>query len=280
MHALAPGISLTDPGPGLTVLDPVQTALLRELEAVFLRFADDVGASEVVPPTLLPAAGLADLDYFKNFPHLCVTAERFSAHAAKALADGTAVDALPRGSRDETGYVLPSATCYGMLLSLRGVQLPEETRLTAVCRCHRNEDHFDGLRRLWGFHMREIVYLGTREGAEEHLQVSRSFIERYAERIGLELSLVSASDPFYDQEGSRATLTALDPVKHEFVSRDGTAIASVNRHRNFFGQRLGIGYAGQAVYSSCTAFGLERWIHALTHAYGSAARALAKVKDG
>jgi seryl-tRNA synthetase len=280
MQPLNPGISLTAPGPGLAVLDPVRTALLRELEAVFLRLADDVGASEVIPPMLLPVSGLVDLDYFMNFPHLCVTADRFSPLAAKLLAGGTEVDALPDGSRDETGYVLPSATCYGVLLSLRGVQLPEETRLTAVGQCHRNEDHYDGLRRLWGFHMREVVYLGTREGAEEHLQVSRWFIERFAERVGLKLLLIAANDPFYDKSSSRATLTALDPVKHEFVSDDGTAIASINRHRNFFGRRLGIGYQGQAAYTSCTAFGLERWIHALTREHGSASRALDRVTDG
>lgn len=33
---------------------------------------------------------------------------------------------------------------------------------------------------------------------------------------------------------------ALDPVKYEYSAPDGTAIASVNRHRNFFGERLGI----------------------------------------
>ena len=279
MHALPPGISLTGPGPGLTVLDPDQTALLRALEGVFLRLAETVGAAEVVPPTLLPAIGLADLDYFTNFPHLCVTAGRFSEPAAKALADGAAVDALDEDSHDQTGFVLPSATCYGLLLSLRGTQLPAETRLTAVSRCHRNEDYFDGLRRLWGFHMREIVHLGTREGAEQHLEVSRAFIERFAERAGLALDLVPASDPFYDRGGSRATLMSLDPVKHEFVSPDGTAIASINRHRNFFGQRLDIGYAGGAAESSCTAFGLERWIHALTQVHGSAAKALERVRD-
>ncbi|MBV1849545.1 aminoacyl--tRNA ligase-related protein [Catellatospora tritici] len=280
MHALPTGLSLTDPGPGLVVLGPAEAALLRELDAVFLRLADETGAAEVVPPTLLPSAGLADLDYFKNFPHLCVTADRFSPQATEALAGGTAVDALPEGSRAGTGYVLASATCYGLLLSLRGAQLPGEARLTAVSRCHRNEDHFDGLRRLWGFHMREILYLGTRDGAEEHLQVCRSFIERFADRVGLKLSIVAANDPFYDRTSSRAALTALDPVKYEFVSEDGTAIASINRHRNFFGQRLGITHADQAAFSSCTAFGLERWIHALTQAHGSVAHALEKVKDG
>lgn len=280
MHTLHPAISLTGPGPGLAVLDPVQTALLRGLESEFRRLADDVGAPEIVPPTLLPVAGLADLDYFTNFPHLCVTAERFSPPAAKLLADGTTVDALPEGSREETGYVLPSATCHGLLLSLRGVRLPDETRLTAVGRCHRNEDHFDGLRRLWGFHMREIVYLGSSEGAEEHLRLSRSFIDRLARRVGLELSVVAANDSFYDPGSSRARLTALDPVKHEFVTEDGTAIASGNRHRNFFGRRLDIDHGGQAAYSSCTAFGLERWIDALTRTHGSAERALERVTDG
>src|SRR5690606_17886686 len=97
--------------------------------------------------------------------------------------------------------------------------------------------------------------------------------------LGLECTVRPANDPFYRKDSSRARLSALDPVKHEFVIPDGTAIASVNRHRNFFGERLGITRNGAAAYSSCVAFGLERWVHALVLAHGSAEAALRKVRD-
>ncbi|GIG56009.1 hypothetical protein Lfu02_03810 [Longispora fulva] len=280
MRVSPDGFTLASPGAGLAVLDPAQTALRNDLEAAFLRLAAQVLAPEVVPPALLPVAGLAELDYFKNFPHLCVTADRFSPPAVEALGSGMPVGDLADGLRQSTGFVLPSATCYGVLLALRDQQLATEVRLTAVGRCYRNEDHFDGLRRLWGFHMREVVYVGTQDGADAHLKVSRTFIEQFAALAGLELTVVAANDPFYDTDGSRATLTALDPVKHEFLAPDGTAIASVNRHRNFFGTRLDITHEGRAAYSSCTAFGIERWIHALTLAHGSAEAARDRLARG
>ena len=275
--ALADGtVTLANPGPGLVVLDPARAALLHELDGLFTGLAEELGAPGVVGPPLLPAEGLARLDYFRNFPHLGVAAARFEEGAVDALASGKDVAEQPV---QPTGYLLPSATCYGLLLSLAGQEIGAELRLTAIGRCFRNEDHYDGLRRLWGFHMREVVYLGTAEGAREHLVRSRTFIERLADGLGVALSYQPANDPFYDRTGSRAKLMALDPVKYEFVAEDGTAIASVNRHRNFFGERLGITSDSAVAHSSCTAFGVERWVHAMVLAHGTPERALRRVRD-
>ncbi|MFC1408871.1 hypothetical protein ACEZCY_06180 [Streptacidiphilus sp. N1-12] len=269
-------LTLQNPGPGLVVLDPDRAALLHELDALFTGLATQLAAPAVVGPPLLPAEGLARLDYFRNFPHLGVAAARFPDQAVDALAAGKEVAEQPVSP---TGYLLPSATCYGLLLSLAGQEVGPEFRLTAIGRCFRNEDHYDGLRRLWGFHMREVLYLGTADGARQHLLDSREFIEDLAGRLGVVLSYQPANDPFYDRTGSRAKLMALDPVKYEFVAEDGTAIASVNRHRNFFGERLGITSDGAVAHSSCTAFGVERWVHAMVLAHGTPERALHRVRD-
>ncbi|MFF9351862.1 aminoacyl--tRNA ligase-related protein [Streptomyces sp. NPDC014734] len=267
--------ALRDPGPGLVVLDPVRAALLNELDALFTGLADLMAAPTVVGPPLLPADGLARLDYFRNFPHLGVAAARFRDDALDALADGEPAQDQPVHG---TGYLLPSATCYGLLLSLDSQDVGAELRLTAIGRCFRNEDHYDGLRRLWGFHMREVLYLGSADGARDHLARSKVFIEDLAGRLGIALSYQPANDPFYDRTGSRAKLMALDPVKYEFVAEDGTAIASVNRHRNFFGERLGITADGTVAHSGCTAFGVERWVHAMILTHGSARAALDRVR--
>ncbi|MFD9793462.1 aminoacyl--tRNA ligase-related protein [Streptomyces sp. NPDC059070] len=268
---------LKSPGAGLITLDPVHTALLHGLDRLLTGLATALAAPETVGPPLLPAAGLARLDYFRNFPHLGVSAGQFPAGALDGLAVGESPADLPL---EPTGYLLPSATCYGLLLSLEGRDVGEDgLRLSASGRCFRNETHYDGLRRLWGFHMREVVYLGTREGALEHLARGEEFIQEAARRLGLELTRATADDPFYDKGGSRARLMALDPVKHEFSAPDGTAIASVNRHRNFFGERLGIRAGSQGpVHSACVAFGLERWVHAMILAHGTPAQALDRLR--
>ncbi|WP_369382570.1 aminoacyl--tRNA ligase-related protein [Streptomyces sp. cg36] len=268
---------LKSPGAGLITLDPVHTALLHGLDRLLTGLATALAAPETVGPPLLPAAGLARLDYFRNFPHLGVSAGRFPAGALDGLAVGESPADLPL---EPTGYLLPSATCYGLLLSLEGRDVGEDgLRLSASGRCFRNETHYDGLRRLWGFHMREVVYLGTREGALEHLARGEEFIQEAARRLGLELTRATADDPFYDKGGSRARLMALDPVKHEFSAPDGTAIASVNRHRNFFGERLGIRAGSHGpVHSACVAFGLERWVHAMILTHGTPAQALDRLR--
>ncbi|MDH6541063.1 hypothetical protein ACFXJO_32255 [Streptomyces lavendulae] len=273
-----PDGGLKSPGAGLITLDPVRTALLRGLDDLLTGLAARLGAPEVLGPPLLSVEGLARLDFFRNFPHLGVSAARFAPEALDGLAAGEAPGDLPLRP---TGYLLPSATCYGLLLSLEGRDVGEEgLRLSASGRCFRNETHYDGLRRLWGFHMREVLYLGTKQGAVEHLEQGAGFILEAAARLGLELDRAVADDPFYDKGGARARLMALDPVKHEFSAPDGTAIASVNRHRNFFGERLDIraGSAGPA-YSACVAFGLERWVHAMVLAHGSPERALDRLRD-
>ncbi|MEW5657627.1 hypothetical protein [Streptomyces cinereoruber] len=273
-----PDGGLRSPGPGLITLDPDHTALLRGLDELLTGLAARLSAPEVVGPPLLSAEGLARLDFFRNFPHLGVSAGRFAPDALDGLAAGEAPAGLPLRP---TGYLLPSATCYGLLLSLEGRDVGEEgLRLSAAGRCFRNETHFDGLRRLWGFHMREVLYLGTKQGALAHLEQGAAFVQELAGRLGLDLTRAVADDPFYDKGGSRARLMALDPVKHEFSAPDGTAIASVNRHRNFFGERLDIlaGAEGPA-YSACVAFGVERWVHAMVLAHGTPGRALGRLRE-
>ncbi|MFJ1590699.1 aminoacyl--tRNA ligase-related protein [Kitasatospora albolonga] len=273
-----PALPLKSPGAGLITLDPVHAALLHGLDELLRGLAARLAAPEVVGPPLLSVEGLAKLDYFRNFPHLGVSAARFAPGTLDGLAAGTPAGELALAP---TGYLLPSATCYGLLLSLEGTDVgPDGQRLSATGRCFRNETHYDGLRRLWGFHMREVLYLGTKDGAVAHLEQGAAFIQELAGRLGLTLTRATADDPFYDKGGSRAKLMALDPVKHEFSAPDGTAIASVNRHRNFFGERLGI-TAGEhgTVYSACVAFGMERWVHAMVLAHGSAEQALDRLLD-
>ncbi|MEV7339966.1 hypothetical protein [Streptomyces sp. NPDC093544] len=277
MTATAVTPVLHDPGPGLVVLDPARARLFLELDALFTGIADQLSGLPVVGPPLLPAKALARLDYFRNFPHLGIPTARFDEQAVERLAAGTDVEELPAGSTPASGYMLPSATCYGLLLSLEGAEVGAGLRLTAVGRCFRNETHYEGLRRLWGFHMREVLYVGTPEGVRDHLNTAKTLILELAGELDMELGFEPANDPFFDKDGSRAKLTRLDPVKYEFTAPDGTAIASVNRHRNFFGERLGLTSDGATAHSACAAFGVERWVHAMLLAHGDADRALDRV---
>ena len=61
---------------GLATLGPAMIALKAALDRRFVAWADEIGAVSMLYPTLMPAAELSKLDYFRNFPHLAVVASR------------------------------------------------------------------------------------------------------------------------------------------------------------------------------------------------------------
>jgi hypothetical protein len=255
-------------GNGLQALSSGATAVLRALDAVFEGWGVAAGAESMILPPLLPVADLARLDFYQNFPHHAFVV---SALDLDRRGDGYA-GALPAFSTEQlepAALGLPSAACFAVYLHHRGRELADRSMVTVLGRCFRKEEYYDGLRRLVGFHMREIVALGSTEFAQLHLARFSDRIIGFAAALDLSMSKAAATDPFYDRGGQRALLQKLAPVKHEFVV-DGLAIASVNVHRNFFGERCDIRLAGAGtpVFTSCVAFGLERWLSVLRARYG------------
>ncbi|AEH09966.1 MULTISPECIES: tRNA synthetase class II (G H P and S) [Protofrankia] len=249
---------------GLACLGGAATSLLRTLDDVFAGWGTARGAEPMTLPPLLPAAALRELDYFHNFPHLGSVVSGIRPDRLDHYGAGKAVVPIPAQDLSDATYLLPSATCYAGFLHFTGTELAgPATLVTMVSRCFRNEEHYDGLRRLWGFTMREIVCLGSREAVQAHLDNHHQEIAAFAACLGIELRRVPATDPFFQKDGSRAVMQLLAPVKEEYASRDGTAVASFNHHRNFFGERCAIRYAGRPAFTGCVAFGLERWLHVL-----------------
>jgi seryl-tRNA synthetase len=256
---------------GLATLDAGMTRTLRELDSVFLAWADAADAAELSAPMLLPVDEVARLGVFDSFPHMALAAcpldaEQVAADPGRYEADGV----LPAGHVRDSRIILPSAACYGVYLNLAGQTLDASRRYTVLGHCFRNEREFSGLRRLLGFRMREIVHVGTGREALAHLEAFVPRILALAEWLGLDMSVEAAEDPFFDQSSGRAQIQQALPVKREFVV-DGLAIASVNLHRDFFGTRAGITLAasGRPAQTSCVAFGLERWLAVLDRAYAS-----------
>ena len=249
---------------GLTVLDAGATALLRTLDGLFERWGTGTGALSMTMPPLLPVADLARLDFYDNFPHQALVV------APLDLA-GRRADPRPLAFTGEelepAELALPSAACFAVYLHHAGMALDADTTVTVLGRCFRREERYQGLRRLLGFHMREVVALGSRAFTERHLTAFDARITAFCTALGLPFRKEAATDPFYDRQGQRALLQRLSPVKHEYVV-DDLAIASVNVHRNFFGERCDISLAGEPVYTSCAAFGLERWLSVLRNHFG------------
>ncbi|MEV7023518.1 hypothetical protein [Kitasatospora sp. NPDC093558] len=252
----------------LAILGPPATRLLQELDHTFTTWAKDAGADQIAPPPLYPVTDLEKFDVYTNFPHLAWTAAPLDLTGDKAGQHKPSGGRFTPDALADARYGLPHATCYGAYLYLEDTTLPGDTLLTLVNRCFRHEDHYEGLRRLASFQMREIVAIGSYDHTQQVLHHFTERILAFARALGLDLGKAPAGDPFFQNDGARALLQKLNPVKHEFQYGD-LAIASVNTHRNFFGERCNITLAtGEHAYTSCTAFGLERWIAVLTEYFG------------
>ncbi|MFG2642444.1 hypothetical protein ACGFYP_15925 [Streptomyces sp. NPDC048370] len=265
---------------GLPSLGPEATALLRLLDDTFESWGVAAGARPMTMPPLLPAADLARLDYYDNFPHQAVVAAPLALERRETSAFCDDTGCFPCDALEPAAFGLPSASCYAVYLDHQGRQVADDTLVTVCSWCFRKETHYEGMRRQLGFRMREIVAIGSREHAESHLCDFTERIHSFAGALDLPLRKEAACDPFFDKGGSKAVLQRLTPVKHEFLYED-LAIASVNTHRNFFGDRCAITLesTGGPAFTSCVAFGLERWLSALTRRHGDWAAATRAVLD-
>jgi len=266
-------------GHGLQSLSADASGVLRALDAVFEGWGVAAGAESLILPPVLPVAALARLDYFQNFPQHAFLVSALDLDR-RGDGDGSELSSFDTDRLEPAELGLPSAACFAVYLHRAGCQVADRTAVTVLGRCFRREERYEGLRRLVGFHMREIVALGTAEFAAEHLARFGDRIAAFAEALDLSMTKEAAGDPFYDRDGQRALLQKLAPVKHEFLV-DGLAIASVNVHRNFFGERCDIRLAstGTPAFTSCVAFGLERWLSVLHARYGSWPAVLAAVAE-
>ncbi len=255
----------------LLILDPDRTDLLKELDRTFAGWGMAAGAREILPPPLYPVSELEKFDVYTNFPQLALVAAPLDLDSgAGKPADGRFAPSDLREPR----LGLPHATCYGAYLYYEKSRVSDQTLVTLVNRCFRNEEHYGGLRRLLSFQMREIVALGSYEHTQQVIADFTQRITAFAEALNLGLDKVAASDPFFENDGARALMAKVSPVKFEFQTADGLAISSVNTHRNFFGERCDIRLASGDAYAftSCVAFGLERWLSVLLDLHGGDAR--------
>lgn len=267
--ASTPDLAVSD---GLVTLGPAGIRLRAALEDLFVGLASETAALPVQYPPLMRVPDLDRIGYFQKFPHLGLFVSGLTTTAIESRAQAApngAIDTVPRDELTDARYAVPSAACYNVYLSLAGSTLGEAQRVTTVATCARREREYRELRRLLCFSMREIVCVGDQEEVLAHLSHYRQRTADLLSRIGLPVTRETATDPFFDPNGAQALSQKLFPVKEEFLHDGSLAIASVNFHRNFFGEHYRISLRdGSPAFTGCMAFGIERWISALTSHFG------------
>ena len=216
------------------------------------------GGREQDWPVLMDEETLKRAGYPDAFPHLMMTA-----------CVGTDPESAP-GPLSSSGWCLSPAVCYHAYAALEGSIIHGGLRLAARGHCFRNEaaDELSPGRRQIEFQMRELVLIGSTQWIEQELAGVQGEIDTIASNLGMPGSWEIANDPFFlPTAKGRAHMQRLMETKREYCLHDGLAIASINRHGNFFGERFHLSLSnGQAASSACIAFGLDRWAAHAKHA--------------
>jgi len=259
---------------GQSVLSGPLLALADRLDTQFLKWAADFGAGDYRFPTFLPASVLERIDWFRSFPQLATLPACLDAgeeNLARFTEGSPVVDGAVRPTalapiRD----VLTPAACYHVYDHLAGRRLDGPLYLTTRNTCFRREERYEPLERQWSFSMREIVCVGTADETHSFLEAASAEVDRYVAAIGLPVAWERASDPFFrPSKNPQYLMQQVDPTKFELVFDARLAIASTNLHHDHFGRAFDIVRDGEPARTACIAFGIERWLSAFVHHFGT-----------
>lgn len=267
---------------GLTWFPSGQVALrgplLRLAEAcdgAFARLAAAFDADEERHPASLPADRLLRADYLRSFPHQATFPMRMVPEEAniEAFLGGGVLDGDGHVALAELSPVsdlLTPAACYHLFSAHEGEDLVGPLHLTTRNTCFRQEAEYVPLRRLWSFSMREIVCVGSKAEVEGFRQRVRACVDAFLQLIDLPIEWLTATDPFFQpQRNPKHLLQRLQPVKKEATYGGDLAIGSMNSHYDHFGVNFQISRDGEPAHSCCAAFGIERWLFAITDRFGT-----------
>jgi seryl-tRNA synthetase len=267
---------------GITCLDNGQVALtgpalrlFQRLDCLFASWAREFAADDHLFPAFISARELGKLDYFRSFPHLVTLPVTLSDSDdnLRNFIDGRPLDTdacLNLPTLSPVKEVLTPAACYHVYVALQGRSLNSPVFVTTRAACFRREREYLPLRRQWSFSMREIVCIGTAGEVKTFLKAARERVASFLSEFHLPITWQNATDPFFNpSRNPRFLMQKLDPVKTEMIFGDWLAIGSVNFHRNYFGEAFRIVRKGDDAYSGCIAFGLERWMYAFLHHFGT-----------
>lgn len=232
-----------------------------------------LGATDHRFPSLIAASLLAPIAYLKSFPHLATLAVTPKRDALETVAAecGTSSEVDIDADRfAPASHLLTPAACYHFYPRFSGSRLDGPLLLTTRCQCHRCEEHYVPLKRQWSFEMREVVCIGDARAIAEFTSTWQREVETLRRRLGISARWQTATDPFFDPTGDPKALAQLiAPSKEELCTPRGLALASVNKHRGFFGESYDIRVAnGSHAQSACVAFGIERWLAAMIDTHG------------
>lgn len=263
---------------GFAVMGGPAMRLFQDIERMFLRLAGKSEAQEFHFPVFISAKELKKLDYFKSFPQLIhfPVSLKMTDENLHAFANGEHMNDKGEMKLTEISPIcecLTPAACYHFYIYHQGMNLPSTKYFTTRAHCFRQENFYEPMRRQRNFNMREIVAIGTIDEVKVFLGRYKDLMTNILAQLKLPYSWEIATDPFFDPGNPKLLMQTIDPVKQEMIfmkdSPEELSIGSINFHKDYFGEAFNIKVNGETAFSGCVAFGMERWIYALTKVYGT-----------
>jgi seryl-tRNA synthetase len=216
--------------------------------------------------------------YMKSFPQLAGTVHSFCGCELDHVSLIKSMDEGTDWTKDQkiTDIVLTPAACYPLYptIAKRG-NLPENGGLYDIqSYCFRHEPSKDPARQQL-FRMREYVRMGTESDVTEFRQLWMDRGVEMMEKIGLDVKIDIANDPFFGRAGKMLANNQRDQnLKFELLipvtsTTNQTACMSFNYHQDAFGAKWGLNLEnGDVAHTACVGFGLERIALALFAKHG------------
>ncbi|NTJ43231.1 amino acid--[acyl-carrier-protein] ligase [Agrobacterium larrymoorei] len=254
----------------------------EDVITAFERLIDKVGGGDKAEAIRFPPginrAYFEKSGYMKSFPQLAGTVHSFCGCELDHVSLIKSMDEGTDWTKDQkiTDIVLTPAACYPLYptIAKRG-NLPENGGLYDIqSYCFRHEPSKDPARQQL-FRMREYVRMGTESDVTEFRQIWMDRGVEMMEKLGLDVKIDIANDPFFGRAGRMLVNNQRDQnLKFELLipvtsTTNLTACMSFNYHQDSFGTKWGLNLAdGEVAHTACVGFGLERIALALFAKHG------------
>lgn len=262
---------------GLYARSATFEGILMGVDRLFGELVVPLGATRLWFPPVYPRADFERTDYIASFPDLSGVVSSFSGGdrehrqllAARESGDG--YDEF----LDPTDVVLTPAICHPLYATLEGTVPATGAAYDLFGYGFRHEPSLDPMR-MQSFRMRELVFVGSPDGAQNHRDLWLDRAVALLVSLGLDVTVVPANDPFFGRAGKMLVSAQLrENLKLEMVVpmygdlTDGTAIGSANCQREHLTEPFDIRTdAGERAHGACVAFGMERVTLALLRTHG------------
>lgn len=275
---LKAGVLLGTDVPGVYGKSAAFETVRGHFDALLTRIAAAEVAEVLAFPPVMPRWQVERLGYLGAFPHLLGTVFGFEGDEAAAAEQAALAWRHADWSEYQqmTDLALTPAACYPLYpaVAARGPLPPGGGTFDTGNACiFRREPSMDP-GRMQVFHQREFVRIGTEAEVETWRRTWRGRAQELFGRLGLTVSVTSASDPFFGAVGAalRESQVARE-MKWEFLAPVSdltpTALASCNYHAVRFAAAYDIlTSSGARAHSGCIGFGGERVTLALMRAHG------------